>query len=195
VNGFTALIVAGDYDAGARRLNKVTVPQADSTAAQAPTGLSYEQIRFLADRGVDLCRRGEWKKGFEVLVAVAETEHREGELPSVFYSYLGYGIARYRNDISGGLALARYSTDTRFFEPENYLNVARIEFLAGNRRSAYQSCMNGLRLDPRNRELRRFLDRMGRRRAPALAFLPRSHAVNRALGKMSGGRGKRPRSL
>jgi hypothetical protein len=169
----------------ARRFMRVTVHQADFETSQVPTSLSHDQIRFLANRGVELCRKGEWKKGFEVLVAVAETEHRAGELPSVFHSYLAYGLARYRNDVSAGLALARYSTETRFFEPENFLNLARIEFLGGDRRSAYRSCMQGLQLDPRQADLRRFLKRMGRRRQPAVAFLPREHAVNRTLGKLS----------
>jgi hypothetical protein len=186
VTGATALAAIAPYDAGAaRRFSKVTVPQTDFRTAQAPTSLSPDQIRFLAHRGVELCRRGEWKKGFEVLVAVAETEHREGELPSVFHSYLGYGLARYRNDISAGLALARYSTESRFFEPENFLNLARIEFLGGDRRSAYRSCKQGLKLDPRQADLHRFLKIMGRRREPAVAFLPREHAVNRALGKFA----------
>jgi hypothetical protein len=147
--------------------------------------LSHEQVRLLADRGVDLCRKGEWKKGFEVLTAVAETEHREGELPSVFHSYLGYAIARYQKDFSVARALARHATESRFFDPENFLNLARIELLAGNRRQAYKNCLEGLKLDPRQPELRRFLEQIGKRRQPAVAFLPRNHAVNRVLGRMS----------
>lgn len=161
----------------------VTVSTLGFDSAQYPTQLSSQQIRFLADQGVSLCRRGEWKRGFEVLSAVAETEHREGELPGVFYSYLGYALARYRRDLSVARALAMHSTETRFFEPENFLNLARIELLAGDRRKAYGSCLQGLRLDPAHPELRSLLDRLGQRRSPLVGFLPRTNPVNRALGR------------
>jgi len=158
------------------------IPESDSS--QIPTRLAPQEVRFLADRGVALCRQGEWKRGYEVLQAVAETEHREAELPGVFHSYLGYTVARYRRDYSVALALARHATETRFFEPENFLNLARIELLAGNRRQAHEDCIKGLSLDPRHPDLRRLLKQMGRRGRPAFAFLPRSSALNRALGRL-----------
>ena len=161
----------------------MTVSTIGYDSSQYPTGLSSQQIRFLANQGVNLCRRGEWRKGFEVLSAVAETEHREGELPGVFYSYLGYALARFRRDFSVALALAKHSTETRFFEPENFLNLARIELLVGNRRKAYASCVEGLRLDPEHPELRGLLERLGQRRSPPVGFLPRESPVNRALGR------------
>ena len=163
----------------------MTVPLQSVETAQKPTSLSGQQIRYLADRGVELCRQGEWKKGFQALSAVAESEHREGELPSMFHSYLGYGVARYRKDYTAALALANHATERRFFEPENFLNLARIYLLAGNRRQAFQSCVRGLKLDPRHSQLRYLLRHMGRRRRPLFAFLPRNHAVNRVLGQVS----------
>jgi hypothetical protein len=141
------------------------------------------EIRFLAERGVDLCRRGEWRKGFEVMSAVAESDHRESDLPGVFYSYLGYTIARYNREHAKALALARHAVETRFFEPENYLNLARVQLLSGNRRGAVRSCRKGLGIEPRHAGLRRLLQRLGARQKVPISFLPRSHPVNKFLGK------------
>lgn len=166
----------------------------DLGPSQEPTCLSHEQIRFLADRGVSLCRQGEWKKGYEVLSAVAETEHREAELPGVFYSYLGYAVARYQRNYSVARALAKHATESRFFEPENFLNLARIELLAGNRRQAIRNCLEGLKLDPRHAGLRRLRKQLGRRRKPLLPFLPRKSPVNRILGQAVRSVSHRPES-
>jgi len=166
----------------------------DAEPAETSSPVSLGEIRSVADRGVELCRRGDLKKGFEVLAAVAETEHREAELPGAFYSYLGYGVARYQRKFSLGLALARHAAESRFFEPENFLNLARVYLLTGNRRKAHRNLIKGLRLDPSHQELHDELIGMGRRKKPFIAFLPRSNPLNQMPGRvrhMLSGAGRR----
>jgi hypothetical protein len=181
VDRFTAPVSQHRYDSDQVEGMALLANGSDSLhgSSAAPT----PEIRFLAERGVELCRRGEWRKGFEVMSAVAESEHRECDLPGVFYSYLGYTIARYHREHSKALALARHAVETRFFEPENYLNLARVQLLAGNRRGAIRSCRKGLGIDPKHTGLQRLVQRLGQRQRVPVPFLSRSHPVNRFLGK------------
>ena len=172
----------------------------DAKTIETSSTISWRETRLLADRGVALCRRGELKKGFEVLAAVAETEHREAELPGAFYSYLGYGVARYQRKLSLGLSLARHAAESRFFEPENFRNLARVYLLTGNKRKAHRNLIKGLRLDPSHQALRDELTEMGRRKKPFIAFLSRSNPLNQMSGRVrymlsgSGTRSRRTRT-
>ena len=145
---------------------------------------TWHEVRFIADRGVELCRQGEWKKGFEALTRVADLDRREGELPGAFYSYLGYGVARYQRKLSLGLALARHATEEKFFEPDNFLNLARVYLLMGDRRRAYDSVREGLKLDPHHQALREVLKYLGWRKRPFFAFLPRRNPLNLFVGRV-----------
>lgn len=155
-------------------------PQQSSDQAST---LTPDQLRFVAERGIEMCRGGDWRRGLEVLAAVAETDHRDGDLPGHFHSYLGYAVARCEHKIPLGLALARRATEKQFFDPENFLNLARVYLLAGNRRKAYGSVVEGLRLDSRHPELHGLLEKLGKRRRPLVGFLSRSNPVNQFLGR------------
>ena len=50
-------------------------------------------LKKLAERGINYCRQGDWDTGMACLARVAEVEDGSQELPSLFYSYLGFGIA------------------------------------------------------------------------------------------------------
>jgi hypothetical protein len=135
-----------------------------------------------AERGIDLCRRGEWDLGVGLLMQVAaETGGRS--LPSLAYSYLGYGIARgERRRIDEGLKLCRHAVKIEFFQPENYLNLARTCILAGERGPAVRALKDGLKIDPRSEEMLTLQRELGVRRGPVLSFLSRDNPVNRTLG-------------
>ena len=176
----TASASIKDYDFDQEE--QVSEPAISSVSNEAqPT---WHEVRFIADRGVELCRQGEWKKGFEALTTVADLDRREGELPGAFYSYLGYGVARYQRKLGLGLALARHATEEKFFEPDNFLNLARVQLLMGNRRQAYRSLAEGLKLDPKHQALREVLRHMGWRKRPVLAFLSRTNPLNLLLGRV-----------
>lgn len=135
------------------------------------------------NRGLALCRRGEWDLGLTELGKLAEND-TQGDLPSVFYSYLGYGIALRQRRIREGLRLCQHAVKLEFFQPENYLNLARTYLLAENRRKAYEAVSKGLQMDRGHKGLRTLLQRMGARRKPVLPFLSRNNLVNRILGRI-----------
>lgn len=137
----------------------------------------------LAVQGIDLCRAGYWNKGLKLLVAVAEAEDRAGHLPGRFYSYLGYGMAEFENKYREGLRLCKHSVEVEFYQPENYVNLARTYLLMDARRSAIDAIERGLKIDHQNADLLELRREVGNRLDPVLPFLSRSSPVNRLLGK------------
>jgi hypothetical protein len=70
------------------------------------------------------------------------------------------------------------------FLPEIHLNAARVYAQADRVNKAVEALRRGLRLDPGNREMRRLLRGIERRRTRVLRFLPRSNILNRILGQL-----------
>lgn len=138
----------------------------------------------LAWQGIDLCRKGQWREGLDVLRRVADAKDSGVELPGVFYSYLGYGVARYDRQVREGLTLCEHAVKREFYQPENYLNLARTYLLAGNRRKAIDAVLAGRRIDRAHRGLAQLHRELGLRRRPVLSFLSRTHPLNRLLGRM-----------
>ena len=96
-----------------------------------------------------------------------------GGLPGLFHSYFGHAIARCDGRIREGLELCEYSVEIEFYQPENYLNLARTRLLAGNRRGACACVERGLMIDPSHAGLHLMRKQLGVRRAVPLPFLAR----------------------
>ncbi len=137
-----------------------------------------------AFQGVELCRQGQWERGIDLLARAAESDDRSSEGPSLMYSYLGYGIARYKGRPRDGVALCEHAVKLEFFQPDNQFNLARTYLLVGNREKAVAALRRGLKLDPDHGGLRTLAAQMGQRRAPVLRFLSRDHPLNRMLGRL-----------
>lgn len=141
------------------------------------------RLSDLAFQGISLCRQGDWGRGLSILKRVAEAE-RNGTLPSQFYSFLGFGIAKFDRKTGEGLALCRFALKKEFYQPENYVHLARTQLLSGDRRGAVATLERGLRLLPDHVELERLRAEMGRRRAPVFTFLSRTNVLNQIFGRL-----------
>lgn len=139
------------------------------------------QASEVLERAVELCRKGEWDQGLFFLGKIAETG---GTMPGLFYSYLGYGIARCQNRLDEGMKLCRHSIKVEFYQPENYLNLARTCLLRHDRAGAVRAVRGGLKVDRNNTELLVLYRELGIRRLPVLPFLSRSNPLNRLLGAL-----------
>jgi Tfp pilus assembly protein PilF len=68
--------------------------------------------------------------------------------------------------------------------PDLYLNLGRVCLKQLDRAHAFRTFVRGLRLDPNHAGLIEALRRLGFRRRPVIAFLPRHHPVNQLLGSL-----------
>ncbi len=133
--------------------------------------------------GIDLCRQGDWQEGLYWLSMAADSKVETSSVPSLFFSYLGYGMARDRGELEEGLRLCRRAVSIDVYQPENYGFLARALLLKGDRRAAFDILARGLQLDARHPSLIQLRGDLGERRRPVLPFLPRGHFLNRTLGR------------
>jgi hypothetical protein len=133
-------------------------------------------------RGIDCCRRGDWNEGLRHLGQIAE--QGDADLPGLFYSYLGYGIALREQRVREGLQLCRHSVKVEFYQADNYHNLARTCLLARQRSAAVRAVTDGLKIDPHHPGLLALRKEMGTRDRPVLPFLDRGHALNQFLGRL-----------
>jgi len=153
------------------------------TDQSVATGKSTTQLQEAAQRGIALCRAGKWKAGMEILGKIAEADRQGTELSGLFYAYLGYGIARYEKRGKEGLALCQHAIKVQFYEPENYVLLARVYLLRHRRGKAIEALQKALKLNARHPEAIKLAREIGFRRRPVLPFLPRNNPINKTLGK------------
>lgn len=135
------------------------------------------------DEGLRLCRADEWELGLGLLWKIARKQERDRKLPPIYYSYAGYGAARFDGNVKEGLSLCRHAIRLDPTEPDNYLNLARVQMLRRNRRNAIKALRKGLRLKPGHPRLLEFEREIGSRRPPVIPFLSRRNRLNVWLGK------------
>ena len=142
------------------------------------------EISYTLSRALALCREGNWNEGLVYLGQLAESGEPGSAMPGLFYSYLGYGIARCQGRVQEGLKLCEHSIKVEFYESDNYLNLARTCLLAKDRPAAVRAVRGGLKVDPQNVELLALYRELGIRQEPALAFLSRGNPLNMLLGRV-----------
>jgi tetratricopeptide (TPR) repeat protein len=134
--------------------------------------------------GITLCRKEKWRQGYEILAKVGREVERYGNMPSVFYSYLGAAMARVEGNRRDGMELCRYALRLEPNDVENYLNIASVYLMLGRRRAAVKAVEYGLALRPRHQRLNEMLKELGVRQPPAFASLPRAHPLNSWAGRV-----------
>jgi Flp pilus assembly protein TadD len=139
-------------------------------------------LSVVVERGLRCCREGDWENGLKLLRKAARKDRKGGKLPSAFYSYLGYGSARFEGQRKDGLALCLHAIQVGREEPDNYLNLARLYLLTNDRRRAVAAIHRGLKLDSRHHPLLALRASLGYRRKPVIPFLSRESWINRFLG-------------
>jgi len=97
-------------------------------------------------------------------------------------SFLGLAIARGEGDFAAARTLCEDAAKQEFFNPQLYLNLAKVYLRFGRRSEALRYLRRGQMIDPGHAGIREAIGSLGRRRLPILPFLPRRHPVNRVLG-------------
>lgn len=145
------------------------------------------EIENLARRGVELGREERWNEALPLLTRAFELKDRGHDLGGEFYSFLGYAIAKCQNRGKEGLQLCEHAVKIEFYNTDNYLNLARVQFLTGNRRQGVDALERGLKLDRANEKLIALQREMGIRRRPVFGFLSRDNLFNQILGRLRHG--------
>lgn len=130
-------------------------------------------------RGLALLEGGHGHDGFEHLSRAYLTDPQSAR----FRSGYALALALVRGQFLGAVELARAAVRQEFYNPDLYLNLARIYIAFDCKAEAIRYMRRGLMVDPENERLRRKLAELGLRRRPPIRFLPRGHLLNRMLGR------------
>jgi Flp pilus assembly protein TadD len=130
------------------------------------------------ERGQALLESGDAALAVEVLreAQAAAPDHAQ------IRSTLGLAMALGARDFEAARTLCESAAKQEFFNPDLYLNLARVYLSVGRRPEALRYLRRGQMIDPGHLAIRDAITELGLRRLPILPFLPRRHLVNRMLG-------------
>ncbi len=131
-------------------------------------------------RGLALMEAGHGQDGLEHLSRAYLTDPQN----ACYRSAYALALALVRQQFTGAVELARGAIRQEFYNPELYLNLARIYLAFDFKAEAIRFLKRGLMVDPDCASLQGGLAELGIRRRPPLRFLPRTHAANRFLGRL-----------
>lgn len=95
-----------------------------------------------------------------------------------------YGLAQVLIGNKNGLLMCRDAASNEVFEGEVFLNLACAEWASGNRKRAVDAIRHGVKIDADNQQLNRACAQLDCRKKCCFSFLPRSHKLNRLVGRM-----------
>ena len=129
------------------------------------------------------CRKERWRKGYDLLTRVAQHVESRGNLPGLFYSYLGLSMAHCEGRRRDAMELCRYGLRLDPIKPECYLNIAQVYVMLDRRESAVVAVKQGLELRPGHVRLLELQRTLGLRQQPTFPFLARRNPLNSLTGR------------
>jgi len=140
--------------------------------ANASTNKLFEKGRRLLEQG-----RGEEALRYLSLAHTQAPQHAR------IRSYYGLALAIVERAFAEAAELCNSSLKQEFFNPDLYLNAARVYLEFGFKADAIRCLRRGRMIDPSHSAITGMLRELGMRRGPVLRFLPRTHRLNVWLGQ------------
>lgn len=101
-----------------------------------------------------------------------------------YLSYYGLSMAIAHRPSDFAIRMCEKAARSAPFDPLLLHNLGEVYLLAGRITDALSVFEQGLRLDPRNRNLRARLSKVDRRSKPPIKRLTRDHPINKWLGRL-----------
>lgn len=133
-----------------------------------------EGVEHLKERSIPMAVQS-FQQAYDS-VARADLYHNKYE------SYCG--LARVLSGDTSAIELCRDAARNEIQDGDVFLNLARAEWHLKNRKNTIIALKKGLQIDNRHPGLREMREQLGIRQRSPLPFLPRSHPLNHALGKL-----------
>jgi len=142
--------------------------------------LHWREQQYLLRKALELHGRGDNKEAAAIFRQIIESDCREPKA----LSYGGLLVATEEGDVKTGLRWCERAVELAFYDPQMYINLARLHERTGWKTQAAQVLRKGLRVDPGDEKLLAEIERVSPRTPSAIPALKRDHVVNRTLGKL-----------
>jgi len=106
----------------------------------------------------------------------------DGSCDPKHLSFYGLVVATSEGKVMEGLEFCERALTLDYYNPEMHLNLAHVYAAGGSRERAVHTLLRGLRLAPKDLRLHHEIRRLRPRSRPVVAFLRRSHPLNKYLG-------------
>jgi len=138
-------------------------------------------------KGLQALEARQYLESLAFFESALNLEERSGNpAPRMKYlSYYGLSLSLAAGRTHEAIEMCERALSVEFYNPDLYLNVARVYLECGERRRAHKAICQGLRIEKRHAGLLAELKKMGLRRRPLLNFLPRRHVLNRMTGRLT----------
>ncbi len=138
--------------------------------------MASQELHKLIERGVAAAEHG---NTLDALFHLESAAH-SGSTPRL-KSYLGYCLARERREFKRAADLCLDALKEEPAQAVHYLNLGRVYLAAGQKAAAIRTLRKGVKFG-KGRSIIEQLVKLGIRKPPVVASLPRSHPVNKHLG-------------
>jgi hypothetical protein len=145
--------------------------------------MHWQDHKSLFRKAMELLRGGRGKNAAALFRRIIGSGSRDPK----HLSFGGLVVATEEGDVKTGLAWCERALELAFYDPQMYINLARLHEQTGWKTQAAQVLRKGLRIDPGNKKLLAEINRVSPRAPSAFRALPRNHPVNRYLGKLRSG--------
>lgn len=135
-------------------------------------------VRELYETGCSVYDEGDPERALAYLRSAYEREPENAAIRSHYALCMGLVERRFGESVD----LCQSAAKQEFFNPDLYLNLARLHLGFGFKSEGIRFLRRGLMIDPGNARIVEALKHLGDRRSPVLRFLPRRHPLNRWLG-------------
>jgi len=137
-------------------------------------------------KGLQALEQSRYLESLAYFESALNLEEKSGNpAPRMKYlSYYGVSLSLAAGRTQEAIEMCEHALTVEFYNPDLYLNLAKVYLAAGQRRRAHKALCQGLRIERRHTGLLNEIRRMGLRRKPLFGFLPRGHILNRVTGRL-----------
>ena len=135
-------------------------------------------VQLLLSRVRDLLSGGDEHAALAELRSAYDRDPTDAQIRSYYGLCLGLAERKYNE----GSDLCQSAVKQEFFNPELYLNVARLNLSFGFKAESLRYLRRAKMIDPASAACAELLAKLGYRSQPVVPFLPRRHLLNRWLG-------------
>lgn len=138
-------------------------------------------------QGMDLMYRGQSREALAFLRAAVDIDGSRPESYSGqarYASYYGLCLSRSSDRQREALSHCRKAAQMEAYRADVWENLGHVAIAAGRRGEAYRAFEQGRLIDPTHKGIAKELRKLGVRREPIVAFLPRQNPINVFLGRL-----------
>lgn len=154
------------------------IPQPPQSEENAETPSTSRPDPAVLARGRALLGQGEAEAAVQCLRPIFDEDRAHAQVRSFYGLAIGLARGRYHE----ALDLCSSAVKQEFFNPDLYINVARLNLAFGFKAEALRYLRRAKMIDPANPSIEGLFAELGFRSDPVLRFLPRRHLLNRWLG-------------